>query len=75
MIGHRPHRPTTDLMDAPIEIPNFELFKEIGRGGMSRVYLAHQLQPKREVAIKIVSPGSAPEYEPYDVVLSLIWQK
>ena len=48
-------------MDAPIEIPNFELFKEIGRGGMSRVYLAHQLQPKREVAIKIVSPGSAPD--------------
>lgn len=39
----------------------FELFKEIGRGGMSRVYLARQLQPKREVAIKIVSPGSAPD--------------
>lgn len=48
-------------MEAPIQIPNFELFKEIGRGGMSRVYLARQLQPKREVAIKIVSPGSAPD--------------
>lgn len=48
-------------MDAPIQIPNFELTKEIGRGGMSRVYLARQLQPKREVAIKIVSPGSAPD--------------
>lgn len=48
-------------MEAPIKIDNFELTKEIGRGGMSRVYLARQLQPKREVAIKIVSPGSAPD--------------
>jgi len=46
-------------MDAPIQIPNFELTKEIGRGGMSRVYLGMQLQPKRQVAIKIVSPGTA----------------
>lgn len=48
-------------MEAPIQIPNFELLQEIGRGGMSRVYLARQLQPKRDVAIKIVSPGSAPD--------------
>lgn len=48
-------------MESPIQIPNFELTKEIGRGGMSRVYLARQLQPKRDVAIKIVSPGSAPD--------------
>ena len=45
--------------DAPIKIPNFTLDREIGRGGMSRVYLAHQLEPKRKVAIKIVSPGNA----------------
>jgi len=50
-----------DPMEAPIQIPNFELLQEIGRGGMSRVYLARQLQPKRDVAIKIVSPGSAPD--------------
>lgn len=48
-------------MDATIQIPNFELSKEIGRGGMSRVYLGRQLQPKREVAIKIVAPGTAPD--------------
>lgn len=48
-------------MDQSIELPNFELTKEIGRGGMSRVYLGRQLQPKRDVAIKIVSPGSAPD--------------
>jgi TolB-like protein/Flp pilus assembly protein TadD len=48
-------------MEAPIEIPNFELLREIGRGGMSRIYLARQLQPRRDVAIKIVSPGSSPD--------------
>ena len=48
-------------MEAPILIPNFELLQQIGQGGMSRVYLARQLQPKRDVAIKIVSPGSAPD--------------
>ncbi len=48
-------------MEAPIQIPNFELLQQIGQGGMSRVYLARQLQPKRDVAIKIVSPGSAPD--------------
>ena len=50
-----------DSEEAPIKIPNFELTKELGRGGMSRVYLARSLEPKREVAIKIVSPGSAPD--------------
>lgn len=50
-----------ELEDAPIIIPNFELIRELGRGGMSRVYLGRQLEPKREVAIKIVSPGSAPD--------------
>lgn len=45
-------------MDAPIKIPNFEMDREIGRGGMSRVYIAQQLEPKRKVAVKIVSPGT-----------------
>ena len=45
-------------MEAPIKIPNFELDREIGRGGMSYVYLARQLEPKRHVAIKIVAPGA-----------------
>ena len=42
----------------PIQIPNFEIEREIGRGGMSRVYLARQLSPSRAVAIKIVAPSS-----------------
>jgi serine/threonine-protein kinase PpkA len=47
------------LMDVAIRIPNFEIDREIGRGGMSKVYLGYQLEPKRKVAIKIVSPGAA----------------
>ncbi|MCU0754488.1 MAG: protein kinase [Xanthomonadales bacterium] len=46
-------------MDVAIRIPNFEIDREIGRGGMSKVYLGYQLEPKRKVAIKIVSPGAA----------------
>lgn len=46
-------------MDVAIKIPNFEIDREIGRGGMSKVYLGFQLEPKRKVAIKIVSPGAA----------------
>ncbi len=45
-----------------IEIPNFTLGKEIGRGGMARVFLGEQLEPKRKVAIKIVMPqGNDPK--------------
>lgn len=45
-----------------INIPNFTLGKEIGRGGMARVFLGEQLEPKRKVAIKIVMPqGNDPK--------------
>ncbi len=45
-----------------INIPNFTLGKEIGRGGMARVFLGEQLEPKRKVAIKIVTPhGNDPK--------------
>lgn len=45
-----------------IKIPNFNLGKEIGRGGMARVFLGEQLEPKRKVAIKIVTPqGNDPK--------------
>ncbi len=46
-------------MNGPITIPNFELRREIGHGGMATVYLAEQLQPKRNVAVKIVAPTAA----------------
>lgn len=41
-----------------LDIPNFKIIKEIGQGGMAKVYLGEQLEPKRKVAIKIVSPSS-----------------
>ncbi len=41
-----------------LQIPNFTVIKKIGQGGMAVVYLGEQLQPKRQVAIKIVSPNS-----------------
>ncbi len=45
-----------------LDIPNFKLGKEIGRGGMAKVFLGEQMQPKRKVAIKIVSPqGNDPK--------------
>ncbi len=45
-----------------IQIPNFTLGQEIARGGMAVVYLGKQQQPKRKVAIKIVSPqGNDPK--------------
>jgi len=45
-----------------LTIPNFTLGKEIGRGGMARVFLGEQKEPKRKVAIKIVTPqGNDPK--------------
>ncbi len=41
-----------------LKIPNFKLIKEIGQGGMAKVYLGEQLEPTRQVAVKIVSPSS-----------------
>jgi ABC-type phosphate/phosphonate transport system substrate-binding protein/membrane-associated phospholipid phosphatase len=37
----------------------YRLEREIGRGGTARVFLARELQPEREVAIKVLDPGIA----------------
>ncbi|MGV6853127.1 MAG: serine/threonine protein kinase [bacterium] len=47
------------MKESPISIPGFVLDREIGRGGMARVYSAVQQQPHRRIAIKIVSPTAA----------------
>jgi len=40
------------------QIGPYTLVREIGRGGMGIVYLAHQKEPvERQVAIKIIKPG------------------
>ena len=42
-----------------MELPGFQLDKEIGRGGMARVYLAVQKKFGRLVALKVVSASYA----------------
>ncbi|NRB40708.1 MAG: serine/threonine protein kinase [Pseudomonadales bacterium] len=46
-----------------ITIPGYTLGKQLGRGGMSLVYLAHQQNMDRPVAIKIFTPTLVSEQE------------
>jgi len=38
-------------------IGEFEIFEELGRGGMATVYLGHEIALDRRVAIKVMSPA------------------
>jgi len=42
-----------------IEIPGYQIKREIGSGGMASVYLAVQTSLEREVAIKVMAPALA----------------
>ena len=42
-----------------MELPGFDIEREVGRGGMARVYLAVQKKFGRLVALKVVSPDFA----------------
>ena len=44
---------------ADIEIPGYELYEQLGRGGMATVYRALHLNLYREVAIKVMDRGSS----------------
>jgi serine/threonine protein kinase len=44
-----------------LRLDQFELVREIGRGGMALVWLARDLELKRPVALKILRPGLALE--------------
>ncbi len=44
---------------AEIEIPGYELYEQLGRGGMATVYRALHLNLDREVAIKVMDRGSS----------------
>ena len=42
-------------MAEPTQIPGYELLRQLGKGGMATVYLAHQASVDREVALKLMS--------------------
>ncbi len=46
-------------ISTPTRIGPFTVDREIARGGMGVVYLAHQDRPQREVALKVLRPSSA----------------
>lgn len=48
-------------IDFGFELPGYEILREIGRGGVSTVYLAKHELLGREVAIKVMSPVLAVE--------------
>jgi len=43
--------------DPDLKIPGYRILRELGRGGMARVYLAMQESMEREVAIKVMLPA------------------
>jgi tetratricopeptide (TPR) repeat protein len=48
----------TDLAEpAPQQLAGYEVLSELGRGGMSVVYLARQVHPDRLVALKMILSG------------------
>lgn len=40
----------------PWQVPGFDIVRQIGYGGMARVFLANQISPPRQVALKVLSP-------------------
>jgi tetratricopeptide (TPR) repeat protein len=49
-------------LPVPERIGGFRVVRPIGRGGMGTVYEAVQDEPRRSVALKVISPGIASEW-------------
>lgn len=44
---------------SPLNVPGYQIQRELGAGGMARVYLAIQTSLDRQVALKVMSPALA----------------
>lgn len=58
-----PAAPGEDAPEAPQRILHYEIERELGRGGMGRVYLAYDPRLRRSVAIKVLTAGSGASSE------------
>jgi len=61
---HDPASPASSLADEQLlerlrvaTLGEYDIFGELGRGGMATVFLAHEISPDRKVAIKVMSPA------------------
>src|SRR2546430_10805199 len=52
-----PARDVADVADPPRVDERYRIEKEIGRGGMGRVFVAHDRKLGRDVAIKVLASG------------------
>ncbi|MEP6687752.1 MAG: inactive serine/threonine-protein kinase VRK3, partial [Gemmatimonadales bacterium] len=54
-----PLSPIADIVERlrRATLGEFEIGRELGRGGMAAVFLAHEISLDRKVAIKVMSPG------------------
>src|ERR1700694_3573693 len=52
-----PPVPARDVADPPRVDERYRIEKEIGRGGMGRVFVAHDRKLGRDVAIKVLASG------------------
>jgi serine/threonine protein kinase/WD40 repeat protein len=57
----RAHFPPVPPLPAPVELPDFRILGELGRGGMGVVYRARQLSLDRDVALKVRRGEMSPE--------------